>query len=1176
MARMPVRIESRAEPIPGYKLLERLGGGGFGEVWKAEAPGGLLKAIKFVYGNLETVDNEEAARAHQELRSLERVKTVRHPFILSIERYEVIEGQLLIVTELADRSLWDRFRECRSRNMPGIPRNELLSYLTEAAEALDLMTTQYDLLHLDIKPQNLFLVHNHVKVADFGLVKDLEGLVASVTGGVTPVYAAPETFDGYASRFSDQYSLAIVYQELLTGFRPFSGTNTRQLIMQHLQGKPKLDPLPPADRPIVARGLNREPNQRFPTCTEFIAALKQVDIAPRPAQQATVDTMVTPSADASTHSSGQKPSVMLVDHVARKTDVQVHDVHSLPAVPSTSHIPKGAKPQEARGSKATVFVDRQETSYRHEHVGDGVLMPSLVIGLGQMGRTLIHQLRLDLQARFGSLQTLTHIRLLSLDTDPEALPLPGLHSMAGEEFLMTAKLNRPARYLRPKDNLPPIDSWLDQNILYRMPRNLMTTGIRAFGRLAFVEHFRGIYGRLRRDLEQIADPAALDEAEKLTGLKLRTNFPRVYIATCLAGGTGSGMFLDLAFNVRSILRELGFTRQDIVGLLLLPYVDERQGLDLPHANAHAALIELHHFMVAGQPFRALYETGTDPVMEAQPPFESCTLLPLPDPNDEPALREVIRMGSDYIYRSLLAPLGKLADQKRQAQPAASPFNALGLRVMSSPREPLVRRAARRLAQMLMDAWMRPIPVEREPELGEHVRAHFAKAELDPQGLLEQFEAVCTTELGQRPETYFMQLAAPHRTVPPDGFPDVHAVQQLFRKLEEIMGSAKDAPTTSLTIPPLMQVVQATAVKLAQQAGPAMIQSLLGFMDKPGYRMGATEAAVKQAISMLETWIKLYEEQAQRIIKQFSETAERLNADLYEFERLRLSGNKRKAQALPPPGERLMQCYRLRFQQLQIHGLLGVFLCLRGYCVDQNKDLRFCRQRLQEVQNAVREADDGMAAWQVPGVRQTRSVLLPRGCANLIQAVVELVNSITPQDLLQLDHQVQAVLQTQLPPLAELCVTPGDAMRPVQGFLLQEIERYLEKRLDLPDAAGLFIERSPDEFALQDAIATAYDEAVPMLVDQRVTYAHEFGVMTVPDSPAGQQLQLAANVVMPEMPCAVVSDSEEVVIYREFVGVPLHDLRLMGPAVRQAYQTALGIEHFTPHNRQDITEWMGPN
>src|SRR5215469_12037930 len=196
---MPVRIEPNSEPIPGYKLIERLGGGGFGEVWKCEAPGGLLKAIKFVYGDLQTA-SPDGQRAEQELKALSRVKTVRHPYILSLERYDILDGQLMIVMELADRNLWDRFKECRARGLPGIPRDEMLAYMEETAEALDLMNSEYQLQHLDIKPQNLFLVHNHIKVADFGLVKDLEGSHASVTGGITPVYAAPETFENRVTR----------------------------------------------------------------------------------------------------------------------------------------------------------------------------------------------------------------------------------------------------------------------------------------------------------------------------------------------------------------------------------------------------------------------------------------------------------------------------------------------------------------------------------------------------------------------------------------------------------------------------------------------------------------------------------------------------------------------------------------------------------------------------------------------------------------------------------------------------------------------------------------------------------------------------------------------------------------------------------------------------------------
>jgi serine/threonine protein kinase len=270
--------EAGAEPIPGYRLLTPLGTGGFGEVWKCEAPGGLQKAIKFVFGGLNSLDHGSAA-AEEELRAIQRVKAIRHPFLLSMERVEVIDGELVIVLELADKSLHDLLAESRAAGNDGIGRAELLGYLKETAEVLDVMNTQHDLQHLDIKPRNLFLISNHVKVGDFGLVNCLGGGDGSgrpnlALGAITPLYASPEVFEGTISRSSDQYSLAVVYVELLTGNLPFSGTNARQLLLQHLQAEPDLSCLPATDRPVVGRALAKDPQQRFPSCTDFVRALE--------------------------------------------------------------------------------------------------------------------------------------------------------------------------------------------------------------------------------------------------------------------------------------------------------------------------------------------------------------------------------------------------------------------------------------------------------------------------------------------------------------------------------------------------------------------------------------------------------------------------------------------------------------------------------------------------------------------------------------------------------------------------------------------------------------------------------------------------------------------------------------------------------------------------------------
>jgi len=256
-----------AEPLPGYRLLAPLGRGGFGEVWKCEAPGGLHKAIKFV-----AADGE---RFRQELAAFEQIKAIRHPFFLGLDRVELAGGELVMVMELADCQLHDRFHMCQTEGLPGIPCDELVGYLEEAAESLDMIGSKYGLQHLDVKPENLFLVAGHAKIGDYGLVRRTERVKAKDDDnrGFTPRYTAPEVLLGRVDTRSDQYSLALVYVELLTGSFPYSGRTAQQLMLQHINAVPDLSGLPEAERQVVRRALSKEPSERFPSCSSFVKAL---------------------------------------------------------------------------------------------------------------------------------------------------------------------------------------------------------------------------------------------------------------------------------------------------------------------------------------------------------------------------------------------------------------------------------------------------------------------------------------------------------------------------------------------------------------------------------------------------------------------------------------------------------------------------------------------------------------------------------------------------------------------------------------------------------------------------------------------------------------------------------------------------------------------------------------
>jgi serine/threonine protein kinase len=222
-------------------------------------------AIKIIYRALQ----KRNLMGWQQL--VERIRGASHPFLLQIHTFEQLEDHLVIVTELAETSLADRLKACQQAGLAGVPAGELIRYFLEAAEALDYLHRR-QLLHCDVKPANLLLLHGHAKLGDFALSELYRQGECAFAG--TPVYLAPEAWQGKARPQSDQYALAISYAELRLGKRPFSGNTLMEVMNAHLRATPDLAPLPSAEQKVLGRALAKDPEKRYPNCMEFVRGLE--------------------------------------------------------------------------------------------------------------------------------------------------------------------------------------------------------------------------------------------------------------------------------------------------------------------------------------------------------------------------------------------------------------------------------------------------------------------------------------------------------------------------------------------------------------------------------------------------------------------------------------------------------------------------------------------------------------------------------------------------------------------------------------------------------------------------------------------------------------------------------------------------------------------------------------
>lgn len=273
-----LRPEALVDPLLGtrlgnYEVSFVLGKGAYGAVYKArDVTLGRYVAIKFLH---EFLDSSHEAMFLQEAKAVAALG--KHPAIVSIFEFSEYQGRKYFVLEFVGSHAGMLLRV----HPKGLPLEMALRIGKESTEGLA-YAHKHNIIHRDIKPANILLEieGGSAKLADFGVARlfDPSGNSAGDAPGGTPAYMAPEVIAGSAGDArSDIFSQGVTLYELLTGTLPFAGTDAVSVMKaitarQYTPLKERRE-LPPAVTAVIEKALAHEPEARFQTANELVAAL---------------------------------------------------------------------------------------------------------------------------------------------------------------------------------------------------------------------------------------------------------------------------------------------------------------------------------------------------------------------------------------------------------------------------------------------------------------------------------------------------------------------------------------------------------------------------------------------------------------------------------------------------------------------------------------------------------------------------------------------------------------------------------------------------------------------------------------------------------------------------------------------------------------------------------------
>ncbi|MEZ6140070.1 MAG: tubulin-like doman-containing protein [Zavarzinella sp.] len=1144
--------EPDSEPIPGYRLIKPLGSGGFGEVWLCEAPGKIFKAIKFVFGNLDSSSSSDG-RAKQEFSALQRVKFVRHPFVISIERIDIVAGEVAIVMELAEKSLHEVLKESTDRGFSGIPRHSAIGYIRDAAEGLDYLSLEHHLLHLDVKPRNLFVVGGHVKVADFGLAKHLERQSAiGIMAGISPQYSAPETFTSRITKFSDQYSLAVVYLELITGHRAFRGKTVRELALHHTNNEPDLSGLSQEDTVIVAKALSKDPFKRFNTCIEFVEALSQVSVKAMAGFQKVVST------DASVITSQlyeDVPGTIPLEQPEPITGFALQDEIqegscSLPIADEVS-------------SSSKVSASISEHFFELNDFEDGsCLRPTLIIGLGTFGKATIQSLTQRLADRFGDIQLVPCYRFLNVDTgsDNEVDVIgqaPRANSVAQT---VRCSVQSVTRYRN--ETLERLYDWIPREKLNNLPKSSRSICSRAYGRLALSENYLKLITRCRQELKSIIHPEAIARATDYTGLEFRDTRPRVMIIAA-ASGTTSGMLVDIGYAIQNLLDELKFSSSPHC-LLYCGAPDDPAMKEIEAANIVATLTELNHFSHSKINYHAKFGGLDGPeVQSKRPPFQS-VYLTKSETAGSVGINDAIAKLSSFLALDLTTPLGMHLDPLRSSGPH---FRSMGLGNIWYPKGLLLRRSARILCERMIATWT--TNHSRLPKwVDELCHRLVTLPGLDPNSLISQLSQELEV-LDQNPirEITGLLNSLQQSMIANKDHPAIWA-EHAYQEMMSIVGvrsmiAIPDAMKTGRLNRYYTQAVSKMASLWASHFG----QQIITIFESNGQRVTNTEGAIARLVefcerSAVEAQYRLAEatpasESAFAAVQSAFESCTQAG-QFRIFAKNSLSSMKRLHKAL----EDYANCRQI---EESWYGISRFFNRLKSAMEDDQRAYGVCRQRLTTLRGVIETSHSQSNIDLLP--TNNTVTLLPGAENNLEWAAITFVDSLTPDQIELMEDTLQSLILLPKGGLYGACQINADGVQQLAESLVDQTAVYLHQFLTQKELHEFSNHEIPGGW--KQVVIDSFEKSIPDLPGSPEL---EQWFFVIPDHSDTQPIEEIARHLYPGVKVARSPRGTEIAFYKEQI-LNFHEISNLTKHYLLAYLERSAGLNSSPHARFDVLEWL---